>query len=364
MASSTISRQFDQAKGRPSGFDYLRISLAAFVVIIHAPIITLGAPGGDMVWHSPLLPAIRMVIPMFFALSGFLIASSFERTPSLYKFFGLRIIRIGPALFVETLLSALILGPLMTEYPLKSYFTDPLFFNYFKNIIGDPQFHLPGLFAHTPNDLVNFQLWTIPFELECYLLIGLVGLLGGRRYRVIAPVAMVVIIAGSLLARILVWHNMPEITRPLPGPLLVISFISGVSVYFYREYLRAGPFTIIALILVNLVILSLPGFWQFFSPMPIAWLVGCIGTLNPRRLTILRGADYSYGLYLYGYPIEQTVVYIFPHMLSPVFTAVAALIIASFFAAFSWHFVEKPALKLRRFFDAKKTTVGTQPGLT
>jgi peptidoglycan/LPS O-acetylase OafA/YrhL len=357
MASSTISRQFDQAKGRPSGFDYLRISLATMVVIIHAPIITLGDPGGDMVWHSPLLPVIRLIIPMFFALSGFLVASSFERTPSLYNFFGLRIIRIGPALFVETLLSALILGPLLTEYPLKHYFTDPLFFNYFKNIVGDPQFHLPGLFSHTPNDLVNFQLWTIPFELECYLLIGLVGLLGGRRYRVIAPIAMAVMIVGGLLVRVMVWHDMPEITRPLPGPLLVMSFIAGVSVYLYRERLSSGIFTIISLIIVNLVILDLHGFWQFFAPITIAWLVGCIGTLNPRRLTILRGADYSYGLYLYGYPIEQTVVYIFPHMLSPVFTAVTALIAASFFAAFSWHFVEKPALKL-------KTTVGTQPGLT
>ena len=358
MAKVTISHQFDQSKGRPSGFDYLRISLATMVVIIHAPVITLGTPGGEMVWHSSMLPVIRMVIPMFFALSGFLIASSFERTPSLYKFFGLRIIRIGPALFVETLLSALVLGPLMTEFTLKNYFSDPLFFNYFKNIVGDPQFHLPGLFAHTPNNLVNFQLWTIPFELECYLLIGLVGLLGGQRYRIIAPIAMIMIIAGSLLVRVLVWHNMPEIYRPLPGPLLVISFIAGVSVYFYREYLSSGVFTIILLTIVNLVIFRLPGFWQFFSPITIAWLVGCIGTLNPHRLAVLRGADYSYGLYLYGYPIEQTVVYIFPHVLSPVFTAILALIFASVFAAFSWHFVEKPALKLRRFFDAKKTTRG------
>ena len=59
---------------------------------------------------------------MFFCLSGFLVAGSLERCRTPISFAGLRIFRIFPALVVEVLLSALILGPLLTHYSLKMYF--------------------------------------------------------------------------------------------------------------------------------------------------------------------------------------------------------------------------------------------------
>ena len=104
---------------------------------------------------------------MFFALSGFLVASSLERCKTLFTFLGLRAIRILPALAVEIFISALIIGPLFTTEPAKAYFAAPEFHDYFLNILGDIHYHLPGVFAANPSDAVNGQLWTVPYEMIC-----------------------------------------------------------------------------------------------------------------------------------------------------------------------------------------------------
>jgi peptidoglycan/LPS O-acetylase OafA/YrhL len=162
----------------------------------------------------------------------------------------------------------------------------------------------------------------------------------------VAPLAMVAVIVGYGAARVLHWHAMPDIARPLSGPLLIAAFLAGVTAYLYRARLSASHLTGAALLLVSLVLLGLPGLPQFLAPIPVAWLTAYLGTLNPARIRLLRGADYSYGLYLYGLPIEQALIASLPirHWL---FTAVGALALAGLFAAFSWTYVEKPALKLR-----------------
>ena len=97
---------------------------------------------------------------MFFALSGFLVAGSMERTPKLSQFLTLRIIRLVPALAVEVLLCALILGPLVTNKPLWDYFAAPEFWAYFRNIVGDVHFTLPGVFEDNKLPrIVNASLW-------------------------------------------------------------------------------------------------------------------------------------------------------------------------------------------------------------
>jgi len=120
--------------GRPSGFDYLRLWLAISVVFIHCPTTTNGA---DPFVDTPLNAYVRAILPMFFALSGFLVAGSLERCKTLLGFLGLRVIRIYPALAVEVVLSAFLIGALVTTYPWSRYYSDPLFFLYLRNALGD-----------------------------------------------------------------------------------------------------------------------------------------------------------------------------------------------------------------------------------
>ena len=119
------------------------------------------------------------VLPIFFALSGFLVAASLVRTRSMPIFLGLRGLRILPALLVEITLSALLLGPLLTGFSLRDYYTGTEFFQYFLNCIGYIHYHLPGVFlTHPVPRTVNGSLWTVPYEAKCYLALAALAILG------------------------------------------------------------------------------------------------------------------------------------------------------------------------------------------
>jgi peptidoglycan/LPS O-acetylase OafA/YrhL len=126
----SIAERLDATKGRPTGFDYLRIILALGVIVAHAFPLSYGIQYAYQLERTPLGGFQAWIVPMFFALSGFLVAGSLERNP-IGVFVGLRVIRIAPALAVEVTLSALLLGPLLTTVPLAHYFADPKFRSYF-----------------------------------------------------------------------------------------------------------------------------------------------------------------------------------------------------------------------------------------
>lgn len=181
-------------------------------------------------------PFIHLVLPMFFGLSGFLVAGSLKRSRTLISFFGLRVLRIVPALSVDVVLSALLLGPLFTDFSLAHYLTDPQFRRYFLNIVGDIHFTLPGLFLHNPRAAtVNGQLWTIPAELQCYAMLGALAAAGLVRRRVILLVA---VFAGQALWVWVGLHRpttMVEIHNGANVATLVLSFVTGVTFYAWRD---------------------------------------------------------------------------------------------------------------------------------
>ncbi|QJU57265.1 acyltransferase [Sphingomonas sp. AP4-R1] len=335
------------------GFDYLRLTLALLVIILHAPFVVRGQAGVDSVWNDSFMPLFRLVVPMFFALSGFLVAGSFERCRTMLMFFGLRAIRIFPALAVETVISALILGPLLTEFTLGRYFSDPLFARYALNMLGEPQYFLPGVFAHNPfPDMVNGQLWTIPFELFCYISIGIIALFRARKYPVVAPLATVAATLVYLVARYIHWGSLPDIHRSLAGPLLIPCFLAGVSLYLYRHVIPATHALGIVSLAISALFLAIPGLPQFLAPWPLAYATAYLGCLKLPRTWFSAGADYSYGIYLYGFPVQQMVVYFTFSRDSLLLNVVASVAICTAIAAFSWRFIEKPALKLKTNLSA------------
>jgi peptidoglycan/LPS O-acetylase OafA/YrhL len=254
---------------------------------------------------------------------------------------------------VEVLLSAFILGTTMTALPLHAYFADPLFAHYFFNMLGEPQYFLPGLFLDNPLPaFVNFQLWTVPFELGCYITLAAVALLNVRKRPIVVPLAAIVFTIGYVLVRILYNHGFPELARPIPGPLLVICFLVGVSAYLYRDRIPANHILGIIAGLASVLCLSLPAIPQFLAPWPIAYFTIYLGTLNPRRIALIAGADYSYGLYLYGYPIQQAIAHLGPWTHNAMLNFAGAVTLASCFAAISWHCIEKPALRSRSMLKA------------
>ncbi len=345
----TIHDRLEAAGGRPSGFDYLRVILATGVVFFHSVNLTLYPYASFYSLPNLLLPFEPMILPMFFALSGFLVAGSLARSRTLVSFLGLRAIRILPALLVETVLCAVVLGLVFTTLPVGDYLKSPVFAHYFLNIIGDIHFYLPGVFAANPFHYVNLQLWTVPWEMRCYLAIGVLVAVGlGKRKGLVFGVALLVTV--GIFVHHALHHGFGKYNFDTPGVVLVQSFLYGVCIYLFRHRL-AWNFWVMAVCLAAFLLLTSPmfGAWgAYLAALPGSYVTVYLGLLQPRRSAIVSSGDYSYGIYLYGFPVQQALVALFGRPLMPWYLNFCiAFLIVVLLAVVSWHLFEKHANKLR-----------------
>lgn len=348
-SSKSIESRIIETGGRATGFDYMRLTLAILVIVWHSVPVAYGSSAAKAIMASPYRPFIALILPMFFALSGFLVAGSLERSKTLFVFLGLRVIRIFPALTVEVVISALLLGPLFTTYRIDQYFADPVFFRYFFNIIGHIQYALPGVFSGNPYpNVVNGQLWTVPYELQCYVALAVIAVFGAVKSRVLF-LGCIAILTVFGIAKSLTFSSgeIAVATGAVPGSVLVTSFLAGVAVYIYREKLVWNASLACISFVASMILLSVP-LGDYFSIIPIAYLTAYLGLLNPAKIKLLKGADYSYGIFLYGFAIQQAVAALGEWSRHWWINVLIALPIAGLIAGLSWHFIEKPALGLRK----------------
>src|ERR1700712_1667460 len=132
----TIGDSLNQAKGYTQGFDFMRIALAIAVLVYHSVLSSYGHDADAAIWTGWWRAIPSPILPAFFALSGFLVAGSLFRVRSLPQFLSLRVLRVVPALFVQVFLSAIVLGPIVTTFPLADYFAGRYFWSYWANTFG------------------------------------------------------------------------------------------------------------------------------------------------------------------------------------------------------------------------------------
>jgi peptidoglycan/LPS O-acetylase OafA/YrhL len=331
---------------RPTGFNYLRLALATAVVVSHSIDVSYGIAYGIDLTNGPFRPLMAALVPMFFALSGFLVGGSLDRSRTLVSFTGLRVIRLMPALAVETALAALLLGPLLTTLPLIDYLQHPYFLGYFKNIVADTQYLLPGLFAANPwPGTVNAQLWTLPFEVASYAALIGMALIGIHRLRLLF-VTTILVINTLLIAK----HFAVGVWNPnsgVDGSVLVMCFLFGFTMHLFRAEIRHTRGLAFVSGGIAAALLSHPATEVFVAPFA-AYLTVYLGLLRPAANGLISRGDYSYGIYVYGFPVQQAVA----QLLGPgghhwYWNLVVALPLTVVLAAGSWHWVEEPSLNLR-----------------
>jgi peptidoglycan/LPS O-acetylase OafA/YrhL len=344
----TISERLSETGGRPTGFDYMRLALACAIVCWHSIVTSHGPMAQERFGASQARPVIAILLPMFFALSGFLVAGSLERCRTVGSFLGLRAIRIYPALAVESLICALILGPMLTTLPLGAYYTSPVFRAYFLNILGIPHFLLPGVFTTSPFPQVNGQLWTIPYELQCYIALAILGALGVVRRRTFIVVGTLAFTAFMVLQQTILSHGrLGVVSGAVPGWLLVTGFLWGVACYLYRDRLPWSAALGWGSLVLGLALMAIP-YGEIAAVPLLSYVTVYFGLLDPPKTGFLKGADLSYGIFLYSFPIQQTIMYLAPWARHWWINIALALPSAALVAAVSWRFIEKPALSLRK----------------
>lgn len=344
----TVGSRFD-SKSNSAGFDYLRIGLSAAICIWHSWWIFTGRLAWDLpLWRGWLAFVPQSFIPMFFALSGFLVAGSLERN-RLHHFLALRVLRIIPALAFEIIISACVIGALFTSLPLGQYFTSREFSTYFLNIVGLVHVTLPGVFPKNPlSSLSNPQLWTIPFELECYAVLSLLSLLGliwRRSYLLILTI--ILIIARTIYIAFIKNDDSTGsmVAGHFTGRILILMFLAGVLVYRYRSRIPYSDLLGWASLALISVLLRYPALW-WLAAIPTGYFIAWFGL---KQLPALPFGDLSYGVYLFHFPVTQMLMALvgrfmgwwWPFAIISLFGSVA-------FAAVSWRLVENPLLARKR----------------
>ncbi len=356
----TVGAVLDKSKGFGQGFDFLRVFLALCIVAYHAWNV---ADATKSQQNSVLWIAEYTLVPMFFALSGFLVAGSAIRL-SLSNFLANRGLRIVPALAVEIFISALVIGPLVTTLTLSEYFSDPKTYHYFTNIIGIINYHLPGVFENHPDNRVNGALWTVPYEIGCYVFISGLILTGSlRRPKVVAALAFGLLGLGVFAEYSGVMNNAPHMLRRAIEFLvlghksrLLPSFLLGVLAFQIKDRIPYNKILLGACIASVVVIAFVFDFSEMqhtilriFALPVLTYITVYIGVTKIPAIPLYSKGDYSYGIYLYHMPMEQLVYMIFPKSGLVIFLLTVPAI--TLFAMFSWHCIEKPILRLRKHFS-------------
>lgn len=341
----------DANDNRCNNFNIVRI-IAAFLVILGHMYFIMGQAANLPIFAGQGIQIVGVKI--LFVLCGYFITKSWlsDQHPGRYAI--KRLFRIYPALIVLILLSILLLGPIMTSLSAGEYFSNAGTWAYLKNLILCPTYSLPGVFTENayPN-AVNGSLWTIPVELAIYVLVPLLTLIPAKKKTpIIGAVLLTLCIALNVCKaylfpakQIVFWGNdLLQATDLLPAFFLGHIF-SFVDKKYFNWQIGLVAFLLISCLLVNAIPNQLN---DLFFPAALAYFVLSFGNAEkPVFRNWFKKSDFSYGLYLYGFPIQQVMYLLLKKAnLHPIVMTFICFVIVLGFAILSWYFVEKPANKL------------------
>ena len=329
-----------------NNFDFIRM-MAAWVVLYSHHYSLVGLP-------APVLFGIHeyggLGVLVFFSISGYLVTLSWLREPKIFQFLTKRFLRIWPGLALLCFITVLMVGFLGTNLSLHEYFSSMDVWKYFEALRMKIHYQLPGAFTQNsyPN-AVNGSLWTIPIEVKCYLGLCLIGAIGALRFKWLVPICTVFLIFYYLGFR------NPEFQSVRAwGREFAIFFLSGASWACLRTYWKPHWFRWLSVSLIVAAISWTLG-WRYLG-MALA-LPGLLAIFGEASTPFLRSTgrfgDPSYGMYLYAFPIQQLVLQFGWPNLGFWPTLMISTVLTIGMGYFSWHLLEKRALRLKLQFLRK-----------
>lgn len=326
---------------------------AAFCVLLVHSFALSNKPPHDLLRVFPALGGIAgLGVMVFFIISGYLITQSWHRHRSVAVFVWHRCLRIMPGMW-GCMVFALLLGWMVSVLPTAAYWSHPQTANYVVgNLLLRNVLDLPGVFQGNPLMAgVTGTFWTLPIELTCYLgvlLLGSLGVLKSPRWSILLGIAA--LLAATLWGSALNLFGASILSEALPR--YYAAFICGMLLYQGRVWLPLGWMLPAVLVLVASVALwyTPPSslFWPWLDLLRVAtlawFLISAVMAFSPVWPEPEGWPDLSYGVYLYGFPIQQAVVHFYPDWngwavlaASGVLSVLAALI--------SWYAIESKALR-------------------
>ncbi|MHB8138583.1 MAG: acyltransferase family protein [Smithellaceae bacterium] len=335
------------AQVRENNLDSLRLFGAVLVIFAHGFAI-VGVPAIVPPFYKGHYGSLG--VDIFFIISGFLITQSYLRSRNPARFVWSRFLRIFPALVLVTCLLVFVVGPLLTTLTTGEYFAHPWTFSYLRGALSLYEVTryavLPGVFMNNPIVQTNGPLWTLQYEWTFYfvvLLLGVTSLLARKRFVVFLFVTSLVLTYLNMGATAnIYWTPVKHL------PVFFMYFSFGALAYLYRDQIpmiRGAFLFVMAMLIVGSFN---GGFSDTIFVFLLGYLVLFVGFSPGINLSWLtKYGDFSYGLYIWGWPVQQT-VYLFLGKETNVWLQMGiSLFIALLLAMLSWHLVEKRCLRLK-----------------
>ena len=338
------------AEGKNS-LNAIRLILAAVVIVSHSW--WLGGYGDEP--HPGGVKLGSWAVIGFFGISGYLITRSRVQARSAARYCRARFLRIYPGLLVCVAAVAFVIAPVTAGLTGRRY-TLPDAFQFFvtnglsAGMRGVAVPGIPGTLDGLPDPgSWDGPLWTLSWEIFCYIIVGVV--LGTLRPKLARFALLVPFLLGSAFVFTLDagWGLVPT---PSDWPLVpVLTFLAGSLVYPFREHIPAHP-AVVATSGTLVAAISWLGFAPSLVHVPMCIFL-LAGSLHLRLDAVGSRYDISYGVYIYGWPIQQVLASIGIHTVVPplVFAGISLIMVLPF-AWLSCRYVEGPSRRWRR---AKET---------
>ncbi len=326
----------------------IRIFLSCLVLFSHAFPLTGKGKAEPFSIHLGM-SAGSIAVNGFFFLAGMLILKSYTTRNNPLSYFTARIFRILPALIVATIILALICGPLLTTLSVDDYFHNKEVRKFIReNIQLNIQFYLPGVFEHLVYPkAINGSWWSIPIEFNYYIILMFMGMLGFFKNRYIASTILIFFIIALYTKVAFIFDN--YFSSNVYYAYAAISFSMGCLFWLWADYIKINIYSFIG-------ILGLLYIFKWYSIFPFLLLLAFgifILYFSSRKwiLKLKNFPDISYGIYIWGFFVQQLLVFNGINRIK--YNFFLSTIICIILGYFSFKYIENPAIKLGRKISSK-----------
>jgi len=331
-----------------NNFNLLRIVFAVLVVITHSYNIS-GDTLDDYLTRLTYGQVSFSFIGLsgFFIISGYLVFQSLMRSESVVSYFKKRILRIFPALFIVLLLTVL-LGYFVYESDFHSYVTNASVWTYLpRNFFLRNQDIIQGIFTKNPyGPIINESLWSLLYEFSFYVALAVLFFFT-RRVQIILTLLVLILL---LIGRLFWYTELSEIKFILEARLVLeygpfFAFGSLLAILKIENITwNKSLLVLLVFLLIIAVVVQIFDLTRFFLLPSIVILIG-LESIPFLNKVLAKLGDVSYGIYIYAFPAQQTLIHYF--RFTTMELIVTSIIVSFMLGYFSWHCIEKYALKLK-----------------
>ncbi|VDZ84305.1 acyltransferase [Kluyvera intermedia] len=327
-----------------NNLDLIRIIAALMVIFGHSFALTLNPNAQEpFSYFFNFTYSGSIAVKIFFFISGLLVTNSMMRSNDILTFVSARFFRIYPAFAATIIITGLVIGPVVYSGTLEQYYDSGSYVNYIVNSLHfNTQYFIDGVFTgNKDGGSINGSLWTIAIEVSAYLLVLSAYIFTGFKNKIILNTLCILTIVIPLTSI----DGLNFIAERTSEAFLLPSCFALGSLYaINKNNIHADLKIPIAFFIIYKVSYSpLMSYFAFYAG--VCTLALWLSTTRIAKMITIR-KDISYGIYLWGFPIQQSLSYFYG--LSTIQLIIFSSILSIIAGYVSFVFIESPAIALSK----------------